>query len=198
MAEETGRLRRWAVPVVPFVFSLALSLCTMSSTVFWQDSGFYLTAVHEFSVLYPHGFVLYLALCKAWTVVAAPIVGFTAAVHLFSALCAAGAASFLSRAARAFLKRLDLERGADLASIGAGCLLAAGYSFWHSALLAKTYALFYLATAVLIWLMTVAESRRDFLCVAAALGLAFAAHPSAALFIPAVAAFVWARRDRIR
>jgi len=59
------RFRSWAVPLLPFVFSLVLSVSTAGSTVFWQDSGFFLTAVHEGSVLYPHGFVLYLALCTA-------------------------------------------------------------------------------------------------------------------------------------
>jgi hypothetical protein len=87
------------------MFSLALSLPATWTTVFWQDSGFYLTAVREFSGLYPHGVVLYLARCKPWTALAAPLFGFTLAVHLFSALCAAGAASFIARAARAFLKR---------------------------------------------------------------------------------------------
>jgi hypothetical protein len=183
--------------VIPFVFSLVLSIPTTGTAVFWQDSGFYLTAVHEFSVLYPHGFVLYLALCKAWTIVAAPVFGFTLSVHLFSALCAAGAASFAARAARAFLHRLDLGAGAGLAAIGAGCLLAAGYSFWHSALLAKTYALYYLGIAILLWLLASAERLRDFLLLGAVLGLCWAAHPSALLFIPAVLAVAWARRDRI-
>src|SRR5579863_2160554 len=85
--EAGGRRYAWAVPVVPFAFSLALSLLTVSTTVFWQDSGFYLTAVHEFSILYPHGFVLYLVLGKAWTFLMAPLFGFTLSVHLFSALC---------------------------------------------------------------------------------------------------------------
>jgi hypothetical protein len=197
MNDPNGRLRRWAVPAIPFALSLALSLPTISSTVFWQDSGFYLTAVHEFSVLYPHGFLLYLALCKAWTWIASPLFGFTLSVHLFSALCAAGAASFSALGARAFLKRLGVDRGADLASLGAACLLAAGYSFWHAALIAKTYALFYLAVAVLIWLLAAAERRRDFLLLGLVLGLCWAAHPSAALFIPGILAYAWARRDRI-
>lgn len=195
MDDVSGRLRRWAVPGIPFLFSLALTLPTTSAAVFWQDSGFYLTAVREFSVLYPHGFVLYLALCKAWSALTAPIFGFTLSVHLFSALCAAAAASFCARAARAFLKRVDLEAGADLAAIGAACLLASGYAFWHSALIAKTYALFYLATSLLVWLLLVAERPRDFVLLGVAMGLCWAAHPSAALFIPGILAFAWARRD---
>ena len=119
-------MKRWAVPLVPFAFSLILSLTTAGSTVFWQDSGFYLTAVHEFSVLYPHGFVLYLLLCKAWTFVAAPIFGFTLSVHLFSALSAAGAAAFIALAARDFLRRLDPESAPEGPSIAAAIVAAAG------------------------------------------------------------------------
>ena len=65
MDEVPGRHRRWAVPAVPFVFSLALSLSTVGSTVFWQDSGFYLAAIHDLAVPASHGFVLYLLLAKA-------------------------------------------------------------------------------------------------------------------------------------
>lgn len=184
-------MRRLVVPGIPFVFSLALSLSTAGSTVFWQDSGFTLTAVHEMSVLYPHGFVLYQLLCKAWTFAAAPLFGFTLAVHLFSALCAATAAAFLALAARAFVKR-------DGPAIAAACLSAAGFCFWHAAILAKAYALYAAALSALLWLMVRADKKRDFLWMGAVLGLAGAAHPSAALVIPAVLAYARARRDRIR
>jgi hypothetical protein len=40
-------------------------------------------------VLYPRGFVLYQILCKAWTIVAAQLFGFTLAVHLLSSIAAA-------------------------------------------------------------------------------------------------------------
>src|SRR5579862_6134305 len=198
MIDPPGRLRSWAVPLVPFLWSLGLSVATVGSTVFWQDSGFYLTAVHEFSVLYPHGFVLYLALCKAWTVVAAPVLGFTLAVHAFSILCAAAASSCIALAARALLRRVEPLASPNLAAIGAACLAATGYSFWHAAILAKTYALYYLALAALLWLMARAERKSEFLAMGAVLGLAWAAHPSATLLLPVMLAYAWARRDRIR
>lgn len=192
------KLRAWVVPLAPFLFSLALSAATAGSTVFWQDSGFYLTAVHEVSVLYPHGFVLYLALCKAWTFVASPLLGFTVAVHAFSILCAAGAAAFLALAAKALLLRLDPARPADIPAVGAACLVAAGYSFWHAALLAKPYALYYLTVSALLWLLAAAERRRDVVALGVGLGLAWAAHPSAALLVPGLLAAGWARREKLR
>ena len=95
-------LRRLA-PVIPFLVSLALSLSTVGSNVYWQDSGFYLSAVRELGVLYPPGFVLYLLLCKLWTSVFF-FLDFTLAVHLFSSFCAALAATVLSIACHDLLR----------------------------------------------------------------------------------------------
>src|SRR5207302_940556 len=115
------------------------------SAVFWQDSGYYLTAIHELILPASHGFVLYVFLAKAWTLVLGPVVGFTLAVHLFSAFCAAGAAAFLSLGARAFLRRLWPDGPSDGPAIGAAMVTSAGYCFWNASTLAKPYALFYLS-----------------------------------------------------
>src|SRR6185295_8662614 len=152
-------MRRGIVPGVPFVFSLLLSACTVGSHVFWQDSGYYLTAVRDFSLLYPHGFVLYLLLCKAWTFIAAPLFGFVLSVHLFSSLMAAGGAAFTALAARDFLRKAAPEKPAELPAILAACLLSAGYCYGHAAIIAKTYALFYLLLALLLWILVVADRK---------------------------------------
>ena len=62
-AMSDGR-KQVLVFALPALFSLLMSALTVGTTVFWQDSGFYLNAVHEMSVLYPHGFALYQVLCK--------------------------------------------------------------------------------------------------------------------------------------
>jgi tetratricopeptide (TPR) repeat protein len=191
-------LSRWGVPLVPFVFSLALSLQTAGPHAFWQDSGYYLTWVHDLALPSPHGFVLYVFLAKAWTLAVAPLAGFTLAVHLFSAFCAAGAAAFLALGARAFLRRARPGAPADAPAIGAAMLVAAGYCFWNASTLAKPYALFYLTLSILLWLMARAERRSEFLWMGATLGLAGAAHPSAAMLVPAMFAYAWARRDKVR
>src|SRR5258708_22782688 len=100
-------MKQGAVPGIPFLFSVILSACTVGSHVYWQDSGYYLSAVRDLSVLYPHGFVLYEMLCKGWTLLAAPLFGFTLAVHLFSSLCAAGGAAFTSLAAPRLPRKPD-------------------------------------------------------------------------------------------
>jgi tetratricopeptide (TPR) repeat protein len=192
------RARQALVPAIPAVFSLLLSALTVGTTVFWQDSGLYLVAVHEMSTLYPHGFALYQALCKAWTLAAAPIFGFALSVHLFSAVCAAAGAAFTALAARDFLKRVEPSKPAEIPAILAGCVLAAGYCYGHAAIIAKCYALFTALLAAVLWLLVRAERKGEFLAMGAVLGLSWAAHPSAALLLPAMIAFTWARRDKIR
>jgi tetratricopeptide (TPR) repeat protein len=198
MSEVKARLRRWAVPAVPFAFSLALSIPTAGTTCFWQDSGYYLTAIHELCVPASHGFILYLLLAKTWTAIVAPLAGFTLAVHLFSAFCAAGAAAFLASAARGFLRRLRPDAPADGPAIAAALLAVAGYCFWNASTLAKPYALYYLSLSILLWIMVYAERRRDFFVLGAVLGLTWAAHPSAAMLVPAMIGYAWARRDKVR
>src|SRR5262245_33679546 len=187
-------MKPWLVPAIPFALSLTFSLCTVGSTVSWQDSGYYLAAVRELGLLYPPGFMLYLITCKAWTLLLG-FVDFTLAVHLFSSMCAAAAAGAIAMAARDLLRRLGSEN--DLAAIVAGALAATGYSFWSAALLAKSYALLYLILSLLIWRMIRAQESgkgRDFTIVAALIGLAWAAHPSATTFGPAFVLFVLAHR----
>lgn len=187
------------MPVLPFLVSLGLSGATLGDTVGWQDSGFFLTCVHEGVLLHPPGFVLWQALCRLWVALLF-FLPFTVAVHLFSAACAAAAAAVLALAARQWLEappfRLDGpagDPGADIAAAATGCLAAAGYSFWASSVLAKPYAFFYLILAALVWrLLRAHETRRprDFTIVAALIGLAWQAHPSATLAGPALLAFV--------
>src|SRR5689334_22598275 len=171
---------------LPVLVSLALSAATVGRYPYWQDSGIYLSAVKEFSVLYPHGFMLYLTLCKAWTLLFG-FLDFTLAVHLFSSACAALAAGFLALAA----ERFSADRAA---SAIVGALAAAGYTWWFSGLYAKGYALYFLAVAILLWRMAC----RDPHSVIPLLGLAWAAHPSAALLGPGVLVYLWIQRASIR
>ena len=193
-------MKRWIVPGVPFVFSLCLSLATVGSHPYWQDSGLYLMGVKEVGVLYPPGFGFYLVLCKIWTFVLF-FVDFTLAVHLFSSLCAALAAGTMAVAVRDLLRsrgtlfrvlEQDPGEAADGAAMLAGVMLACGYTFWSTAIYAKGYALYYFVLALLIWRMIRADETgrpRDFTIVAALIGLAWQCHPSATLTGVALAAF---------
>jgi len=194
-------MKRFLVPGLPFALSLTLSAATVGRAVFWQDSGFFLAGVKELGVLYPHGFVLYLLLCKAWTLLLG-FADFTLAVHLFSSVCAAGAAAAIAVASRDFLRaqgslfRVGAVDG-EAAALVTGCLAACGFTFWSAALLAKGYALLYLILALLLWRMIRADETgkgRDFTIVAALIGLAWAAHPSATTLGLSFILFVAAHR----
>ena len=199
------RLSVWAVPGIPFLVSMALSLSTIDDRVSWQDSGFYLTAVYELSVLYPPGFVVYQVLCKSWTLLFF-FLDFTLAVHLFSSACAALAAATLALAVRdlltarePLLRVTEGEPGAFAGWCGAaiGCLAASGYTFWYSGTMAKGYAFLYLMLTLLMWRMIrAAETKRprDFTLVAVLIGLAWQAHPSATLTGLALVLFVLVHR----
>lgn len=181
---------------IPAVASVVLSASALGRHAYWQDAGFYLTAVHQFVPLYPPGFMLYVLLCKAWTLLLF-FVDFTLAVHLFSAACAAGAAACIGLAGRELLllRWGEGERpGAETAGASAGVLAAAGFTFWFSGLYAKGYALLYLVLGALVWRMLRAAATRrprDFTIVAALIGLSWQAHPSATCAGVALALFAW-------
>jgi hypothetical protein len=189
------------VPLLPFFVSLACSAATIGSTVGWQDSGYFLCAVHETAVLYPTGYVTYLLLCKAWTLLLF-FVDFTLAVHLFSAVCVALSSGAIALAARDLIQARgslfrtgdeDVGDLRDWAAAGVGVLAATGYTFWYTALLAKGYALYYLILSVLVWRLIRAHESgkgRDFTIVAVLIGLAWQGHPSSVNVGPALLAFV--------
>ncbi len=176
----------WRAALPPVLLSLTLSAISVGPFPQWQDSAIYLTAVQEFSVLYPPGFVLYLGLCKAWTLATAPLFGFTVSVHLFSSLCAAAAAGVLAWTSWTATRHV-------VASATVGCLAASGYTWWFSGIYAKGYALYVLIVALLLQRLLRKDHRGAFILLA----LAWAAHPSAALLIPAFLLHVWGHRQEI-
>jgi hypothetical protein len=198
-------MKRLAVPAVPFILSLCLSAATVGTHAYWQDSALYLTAIKEWGVLYPPGFVLYEVLCRLWTLLL-PFVDFTLAVHLFSSVCAAAAAGTMALATRDLLRTRgavfqvtaeDPGEVADACGILSGVILACGFTFWSNAIYAKGYALYYLILTLLIWRMIRADESgrpRDFLAVAALIGLAWQVHPSATLLGGAFLLFVASHR----
>lgn len=202
---KPGRWKALLVPGVPFLLSMGLSLSTVGSNVFWQDSGLYLTGVKELGVLYPPGFATYLILCKAWTLLFF-FLDYTLAVHLFSASFGALTAGTLAVAARDFLRTRgplfrstpeDPGRLAEAAGIVAGCLAAAGFTFWFTSIYAKGYTLYYFVLALLLWRMIRADESgkgRDFTIVAVLIGLSWQVHPSAALLGLAFLLYVFFHR----
>lgn len=185
--DSPGRRGSWRVFAVPAGLSLLLSSITVGSQPYWQDSSIFLTAVHELGILYPHGFVLYLLSCRAWTALLSPFCDFTLAVHLFSTVCAASAAGVLALAAERFTR----DRAAAIAT---GILASTGYTWGFAAIYAKGYALYYLLLSLLLW----SALGKRYGLVALFLGLSWAAHPSFGLFAPAAIAWLWVSRRELK
>ena len=202
------RLKRGLVPAVPFVVSLALSLSTIGANVYWQDSGLFLSAVKDAGILYPPGFVLYVVLCKAWTLLLF-FLDFTLAVHLFSSVCVAGTVAILALAVRDLIRSQGtLFRGppdadetlAGWSGIAAGSMAAGGFTLWFTGIYAKGYSFYYLILSLLIWSMIRADGSRkprDFTIVALLIGLAWAAHPSAVCLALPLLLFVVHHRETV-
>lgn len=196
------------IAALPFFVSLACSAATLGGHVGWQDSGYFLCAIHETAVLYPTGFVLYLLACKGWTLLLF-FLDFTVAVHLFSALCAAAGSAVLAVAARELIgTRGPVFRTGgpqdpactNVSAAAVGVLAATGYTFWYTALLAKGYAFYYLILTLLLWRMIRADASgkpRDFTIVALLIGLAWQGHPSSINTGLALIAFVLVHRPAL-
>ncbi|HZE97136.1 MAG TPA: DUF2723 domain-containing protein [Planctomycetota bacterium] len=193
---------------IPAAVSMALSLSTIGTHPFWQDSGVFLSAIREMGLVYAPGFIAYEVLCRLWSGLLF-FIDFTLAVHLFSALCAALASGVLALAVRDLLRsrgplfRVTSEDPgplADYCGILAGVLMAGGYTLWFTAIYAKPYAFYYLVLCLLIWRMIRADDSgtpRDLTIVAALIGLAWQAHLSAGLAGLAILLFVGAKAKSV-
>lgn len=116
---------------------------TLCPTVAGGDSGELIAAAHVLGVVHPPGYPLYTLLGKLVTLIPAGTIAWR--VNLLSALCDAGAAFLLCRAAVAATQRLF-----------AGILAAGAFAFsplvWPYAVTAEVFALNNLFVAGLLWL----------------------------------------------
>lgn len=176
-----------------FLAALAVYTATLAPTITWShdaaDSGELVTAVYTGGIPHPPGYPTYLLLAAPF----AHLPGWEPArgVNLFSALCAALAASLVTLAGWHLLGASPLP--APLRAIIAG---TAGLSFafaptpWSQAVVAEVYALHSAFAALLLLLMTrelAGESGRYIPAAALALGLGLGNHLSLALMAPALA-----------
>lgn len=186
------------------VFALALGvyLATLAPTITWShdaaDSGELVTAVYTGGIPHPPGYPTYLLL-------AAPFAhwpGWEPArgVNLFSALCAALAASLVALAGWHLQARSSFPHflRASIAA-GAGLSFAFAPTQWSQAVVAEVYAL-HSAFAALLLLLMAHETAGEFAgrnCIPAAafiLGLGLGNHLSLALMAPVLALTALSRR----
>ncbi len=176
-----------ATAVALFAAALLLYVQTMAPTVaaIYDDSLEFPLVVHRLAIAHPTGYPLYTLLAKLFTLL--PTGDVAHRLHLFSAVCAAGAVAVLYLAAR----RLGLHR---LGALAAALLLAVSPVFWSQALIAEVYALNALFVAALLlaaaqW----AEGGRKFSdldVLAFVLGLSLTHHRTIVLVFPALVVYM--------
>ncbi len=96
MSGDPKRSRFARPDVAAGVLLFAVYCATLARGVTYWDAGEFLAAVHSLGIPHPPGTPLFILLAKVWSMVAAPVAGFTIAVNAFSALCTALAFGIVS------------------------------------------------------------------------------------------------------
>ena len=192
-----------------FVPIFALYAYTASSTVYWQDSGIYLSGIRTLGIIYPPGYPLYLLLAWIWTkafLVLMPWVTFAKAVHVLSGLFGAATSFIIALSILELLgwtseivarrnKKLKIPtiRINFLIAVSLGISSGLSYSLWSQSINAEVYSLaglfsisiFYFVLKVIRNVQGKAHINRIYMLVFLLFifwGLSFSNHPMAVLF----------------
>ncbi|MFA5113194.1 MAG: DUF2723 domain-containing protein [Candidatus Margulisiibacteriota bacterium] len=169
-----------------FCLTFAVYLLTLCPTVAPRDSGELITAAYTLGIPHSPGYPLYTMLGKLFAFI--PLGSIAWRVNLFSAVCAAAAASLT------FLLIAGLTKSL-LAAAAAALLLAFSPIFWWQAVVAEVFQLnllFAVATvSLIVWWSRTKELKR-LLLFAFVYGLSFSHHHTTALLAPGFLYFIWA------
>lgn len=186
--------RGWGA-LLAFVGPLLAYLLTLEPTVYWFDSGVYVTAAATGGVAHPTGFPSFLLAGRLATWL--PLGTEAWRLNLLSALSGAAASYFLYRLLTLLL---DPGKGHALAAVGGAWTLAFGYEFWSQAINAESFV-FTVACVLGTWWALVSLIQKPekpaarLLAAAGALTLALGAHPSVVVFLPFLAVLLWRHRS---
>ena len=164
--------------------SLALNFATLSQGVHWYDSAEFAAKAIHLDIPHPPGYPLYIIVAHLFT-----RLPFEPAysVNVLSAVCAALAAFFLSRAASEFGAR-------PLAAASGALLLCVSFTFWDNTNIAESYGPGLAFAAATFWLLLRAlRQQRPELAGLAALvaGVGTGAHLAIATLGLGFVALVW-------
>ena len=189
--ESSSRIstkQQLALFFVVFIPALLVYALTAGRTVYWHDSGIYLTALHCMGVPYAPGFPFYLITAKPFTWLA-PLFGFPFSVHLYSAVCAAVASSVIA------LLILRINRRGFWIAASVGMATAFSYTLWFQAVNAEVYASHAMLTALFFFLVfsgplnpapaeKTKSSFKIFVWLCVVYGLSFGNHPMTVSLFP--------------
>jgi len=179
---------------------LVLYLFTLCPSVYWWDSGEFITDAYTSGVAHPTGFPLYMLLAKIILVGAS---GAKAALRmnflsaLFSILCS-GVLYFLlirhgfKEAKESPAPSLNLSSSSLLAAVSGLLLTASGLTWWSQSVITEVYTLnlLFLGTTLFLlmeWYASTEERKPYwFLLLCFSLGLGLAIHTEMLLIIPPI------------
>jgi len=158
---------------------------------YW-DAGEFLAAIHSLGIPHPPGTPLFILLARVWSVIAAPLVGFTIAVNAFSALCTALAFGIV---ANIFWRSTDDAISSFAAALTAGLMS----TVWLNATETEVYACSLLGAFVIVlcaqrYVQTL--ERRWVVLTLYTCGLAWSLHLTALLTVPAAFYLIVFARER--
>ena len=177
-----------AAAIVLFV---VYSLTLARGVTYW-DAGEFLAAIHSLGIPHPPGTPLFVIVARVWSMVAAPVVGFTIAVNAFSSLTTAAAFGLV---ANLFWRATNDAPAAFAGALTAGLMS----TVWLNATETEVYAFALFAAFCILWCarryaMTT-ESRWVVLTLYAT-GLAWSLHLTALLVVPAAFHVLASARER--
>jgi hypothetical protein len=179
--------------VATFLLAFGVYMLTLSPDLTWRhyggDGGELITASYTLGVPHPPGYPSYVLLGRAFSVL--PVGTVVLRYHLFSALCGAVAASFVT-AACASLRRAGVGHDAPWpvksSCVAAGLLFAFSGPVWGQSVIAEVYSLNLAVVGALIWSLVRKPGRRSLLLVGFLFGLSLTTHLTSLLLLPMVLA----------
>ncbi len=187
-----GRLAR--PDLAAFLFLLVIYSVTLARGVTYWDAGEFLAAIHSLGIPHPPGTPIFILVARVWSMVAAPVLGFTIAVNAFSAICTATAFGIVAN----LLWRVS---GDAVAGFAAGVAAGLMSTVWLNATETEVYAFALVAAFVILWCAQQFVHKSEQRWVVLALyfcGLAWALHLTALLVVPAAAYAAGTARVRPR
>lgn len=147
------RFRRWGLVAASFLGPFLLYFFTLAPTVTLEDSGEFITAAFHLGVPHPPGYPLWCMLAHLFTAI--PWGNVAERVHLFSAVCGAGACVGVFLIGR----RLT---GNAWGSLAAAWGLGASRYLWSQSVIAEVYSLNALFVAFCLYaIIEWQQTRRD-------------------------------------
>ncbi|MEO7042859.1 MAG: DUF2723 domain-containing protein, partial [Gemmatimonadaceae bacterium] len=186
MSDGTTRNRFARPDVAAGVLLFAVYCATLARGVTFWDAGEFQAAIHSLGIPHPPGTPLFILLAKVWSMVAAPIVGFTIAVNAFSALCTALAFGIV---ANVFWRSTRDAVASFAAALTAGLMS----TVWLNATETEVYACSLLGAFVIVWgahKYAQTLERRWVVLTLYTCGLAWSLHLTALLTVPVAFYFI--------